>query len=262
MSIFLGTSHQSIRLIGDTAVTIAKALRQVRRGNIDEAARTLGGKGRAPKGRGAPSSADAMSQRWLGLQYGWLPLLGDVKSAAEYAAHQLSAPCVKNYKVSLYRQALVPSPVSNSFQTKSGFRRTTVIAKIKEGDLPNSIAQLGLLDPENLLWEALPWSFVIDWFAPVGDWLSARAYAQKLSGTFITSTKLSGLSEKFQMYQAGWSVTGAESAYVKNVSFTRTISTSLSVPMPSIKNLTEVPSWKRAMNAIALLNLQKTRFAK
>lgn len=35
-----------------------------------------------------------------------------------------------------------------------------------------SLSKLGLANPAEVVWELVPFSFVLDWFLPVGDWLS------------------------------------------------------------------------------------------
>lgn len=39
--------------------------------------------------------------------------------------------------------------------------------------MERKIQQLGLDDPLGLIWELTPYSFVVDWFLPVGQWLSS-----------------------------------------------------------------------------------------
>jgi hypothetical protein len=36
----------------------------------------------------------------------------------------------------------------------------------------NALNRFGLVDPSRILWEVTPWSFVIDWFLPIGSFLS------------------------------------------------------------------------------------------
>jgi hypothetical protein len=35
-----------------------------------------------------------------------------------------------------------------------------------------TFASLGLTNPLELIWERIPYSFVVDWFLPIGGWLS------------------------------------------------------------------------------------------
>lgn len=253
MSIFLGTSHQTLRMIGDNALSIAKALRAARKGDMTGAAKALGSNRRGIKNRPATNVSDTLSSRWLELQYGWMPLLKDIDEGAHFIAHQLHAPMVQRYRVSRKKDA-IPPVSQNGFRNQSGYKRVSIIAIMKEN--PSLIPSLGLMDPENLAWELLPWSFVIDWMYPIGDYLSARSFAQKLSGTFVTSTKIQMLASNYQIGQPGWSATGGESAFHKKVSFTRAISSSLSIPTPAVKSLDRVASWAHCKNALALATQQ------
>lgn len=253
MSVFIGTSNQSLRMIGDNALSIAKALRAARKGDMVGAAKALGSSRRGLKNRPATNVSDTLSSRWLELQYGWMPLLKDINEGAHFVAHQLHAPMVHRYRVSRKKDA-IPPVNQNGFRNQSGYKRVSIIAIMKEN--PSLIPSLGLMDPENLAWELLPWSFVIDWVLPIGDYLSARSFAQKLSGTFVTSTKIQMLASNYQIGQPGWSATGGEAAFHKKVSLIRTVSSSLSVPTPAVKSLDRVASWAHCKNALALATQQ------
>jgi hypothetical protein len=39
------------------------------------------------------------------------------------------------------------------------------------------MSQLGMANPLSLAWELLPYSFVVDWFLPIGQFLSSLDYA-------------------------------------------------------------------------------------
>lgn len=50
--------------------------------------------------------------------------------------------------------------------------------------LKGCCAALGLLDPANIVWQAIPWSFIIDWFVKTDDWIEANLdTAQPFEGT-------------------------------------------------------------------------------
>lgn len=259
MSIFLGTSHQSLRMIGDTAIQLAKGLRQIKQGNMAGAAQTFTGGGSKRKLRPPARTIDEMSKRTLELRYGWLPLLQDLDDGAKFVAQQLNAPMVQRYRVAKKKKAIITA-VTNGPDYQEGYKQVQIIAIIKEK--PSLVAQLGLLDPANLAWEMLPWSFVIDWALPIGDYLQARSFASNLSGTFITSTKTFGLQRNYVMKQPGWSCTDASGSFVRRVVFTRTISTSLSVRLPQVKTLEKVASMAHAINGIALLAQQGVKIAR
>lgn len=58
-----------------------------------------------------------------------------------------------------------------------------------------TLNQLGLVNPASLAWELIPWSFVVDWFIPIGPLLSvltAPAGLIFISGTDNFKVQLTG----------------------------------------------------------------------
>jgi hypothetical protein len=73
---------------------------------------------------------------------------------------------------------------------------------------PNSnglrtLNQLGLLNPASLVWELVPWSFVVDWFCPIGPVLNAMTAPAGL--TFVTGTLSCKVTQKGS-YETHWTV--------------------------------------------------------
>ena len=253
MSVFLGEGHQTLRMIGDTAITLAKSIRALRKRDFAGAAAALGVKA-PPKRNLRQGGVDNLSKRWLELQYGWKPLYKDVEAGAQQLAHHLNYPSVNTYRVVVKRRReYVVGRTGVSYPwtgvTKKLHRRA-IIARISE---PLSVPQLlGLQDPELVAWELLPFSFVADWFLPIGDWLQARALVSKLTGTFITTDKILG-SKGELAFSSGVIPGGPLLGVFEQVRLTRTISTSLSVPKPNFKGLDKALSLQHCLNGIALL---------
>lgn len=195
---------------------------------------------------------------WLEISYGWMPLLKDAEEGAQFLAHQLNVPLQTTFRTSV-RKEDNQVRVTN-WQGYGGLytatckatrtHRRSLIAKISEKD---SIPKLlGLTSLESVAWELTPWSFVVDWFIPIGDWLTARGHAQGLKGTFITSDKQMGVANTptgdFTLNQYTWT-----SPCYRHIVFNRTISFVLGVPMPTLKPLAKAASWRHCANAVALL---------
>jgi hypothetical protein len=278
---------EALWMIKDAATRIAKFYVAIRKGNLPKAAKALlsdvkpsgftrAGKAsskriftkeevfinkRAAKRRnGAPQTA---ARNWLELQYGWLPLLSDAEAGAQFLAHQTSSPF--QYRVTATRFAGGTSAampwVQGVFDTSNAnfkwkYRGTSsskrIIAFLREKDV---VGLSGLKDPLSVVWELLPYSFVVDWFIPIGNYLQARGLSQALTGTFITCT----LRKTRWKTPLQWGTTtfdpsnSGPSATAENYSFSRVISTNLAVPLPEVKGLNQVPSWRRAANAVSLL---------
>lgn len=254
MSVFLGESHQTLRLIGDAASKLAKAGRQFRKGNIGQALNTLTNGTNVKKRAISPDRN--VGRSWLELQYGWLPLLGDMRAGAEQLSHALNVPFRRRYRVR-HTQGASPSEYEKNIAfTLAGAHCSVsrqIVALISE---PASIpGTLGLLDPELVAWELVPFSFVVDWFVPVGNYLEARAFARRLTGTFVTTeiTRSRYGTQVFRpVYNTIWR--GSSGYYRSYGSVTRTVSTSLAVPLPRVKSLSEALSWRHCASGIALLN--------
>lgn len=122
----------------------------------------------------------------------------------------------------------------------------------------NTPALAGLQDPLSVAWELLPYSFVLDWFIPVGNYLQARALPQAISGQYIISYRRRARLNFLWIHQTSGSEQiiwkkRAEGSY-EQYSFTRSITTTLpNPPLPKIKPLGSVPSWQKALTSVALL---------
>lgn len=251
--VFLAEAPQALRMIYDSARRIDQALRYAKRGNFLGAARALtNGRPnvRVPKTR-------ATANNWLELQYGWLPLLSDVYDAASFLAEQYNVE--QKFVVRVKKQigwTITPNIGSPSSVSVSGCQGSEV-RRIKAVLREKDIAKLsGLMDPASVLWEKLPYSFVVDWLLPIGSWLEARGLASALTGTFVVSSKLLKTGGKAQYIGTSPYIrlmTGFSQSSREEGSYSRTVDASIVVGTPETVPLSEVFGWRRAANAISLL---------
>jgi hypothetical protein len=140
-------------------------------------------------------------------------------------------------------------------------RTRQIIAYFSEKQEESALRISGVLDPELVAWELTRLSFVADWVIPIGDFLAARAFSRSIEGYFVTTDKLvghiGGYTPKTFLQAPGkpsrWDIPGAGSYSRTTTTLTRSVSTSLSVPSPIVKPLSESASWRHCVNAIALL---------
>lgn len=259
LAVSLAELPQALQMIGNSAIKIASAFRQASRGNFVGAARTLVGFVDPKSGKPVPLPR-ALATNWLELQYGWLPLLSDAYGAAQFAAQQLEFPLKARVRVRVKKQPVVSSSAP-SVITYDGDAKEygQLIAYLTEKDVAKMI---GLQDPLSVAWEKLPYSFVADWFIPIGNFLQARAMASALTGTFVTTKFKSWRVRNVYFTSSPLDSSGYPriGALQGNVSYaesgydmTRTVSTSLAVPLPTFKPLAKVASVGHCLNAIALL---------
>lgn len=163
---------QTVNMIADIAKRLATAFLALKKLDVVKAFQAL-----------FPTSRKELANDYLVYQYGIKPLLGDIVGAAEHLAeYVLRARPVKSnghaQKTFTFEEPLVS--ISTTGFTRVKQKITTVKIRVKYGsvfqisdDLARQAAQLGVTNPANVVWELVPFSFVADWFLPIGDFLSS-----------------------------------------------------------------------------------------
>jgi hypothetical protein len=209
MGIFLAESGKTAAHLAHTATRIYNALRALKKCRFGEFTSALGitvttrqtrayysgvrvNHGRKNKGfqfdkkssfsreRQESRFNDFAAKTWLEYTYGWKPLLNDVYQHAEALANvatrsgmvmrkcDSSAKSHKDKisKVSVDNDRIIATRVTSSHRRL----RICVEFKIPTGvmDYANTF---GLTDPLSVAWEVVPFSFVVDWFLPIGNFL-------------------------------------------------------------------------------------------
>jgi hypothetical protein len=129
---------------------------------------------------------------WLELQYGWKPLLSDVYGAVHHLAKRQSKfglPFVEakaSVADDVYLTTQHTSAIGTINQARWLNRRTveTFLVYGMTNPVLAELSSLGLINPLEIVWEVSRYSFVVDWFLPIGPWLSALT--ADVGYTFIT----------------------------------------------------------------------------
>lgn len=251
---------QSLKMIATSATKIFNAYKAVKRGQPMTAAKILTGKlPPARTQRKLIPKREAAANNWLELQYGWKPLLSDVHDAALFIDQQMSRPVTQRFVATRFyggnREGLVRNyNIGNAYVTipTRWISSKRIIAKLTEVN----VARLsGLMDPASVAWELVPFSFVADWFIPVGNYLSARGLESSLTGVYVTTKKFqvktTGFKAKSNYTLSSWH--DGRKCFFNRVIISRTVSTSLNIPVPEIKAIGKIASWEHAANAVALV---------
>lgn len=174
-----GERKQTANLLATTAGRIASSFGNLKRGNFAGAARVLGLSVRRDRNsryreRWERDPQRAAAAGWLELQYGWVPLLSDVYGSAELIAQKVArhykervSASVTVYRKTMSRSATQVVTVAEMTETRK------IYAWFGPPANSHTLAQIGLTNPAHLAWELLPYSFVVDWFIPVGNYLSS-----------------------------------------------------------------------------------------
>jgi hypothetical protein len=176
--------HQTVLLFETTVKRVVRTVRYLRHANWNGAANELGIKPSRAQ-HAAFSKAhrknpkQAIAQGWLELQYGWRPLLQDIYGSLELVQQKQARNIPSRVQKSASEEdAPARSDISNGLITYiTSQKRRTVVKYVLYYSTPREIlhtlSEVGITNPALVAWELLPWSFVVDWFLPVGNYISS-----------------------------------------------------------------------------------------
>jgi hypothetical protein len=258
LAVNLAQMHQVSSMVVFNLGQLGRSMMALKRGDFATAARALGTKPKASR-----LKASDISGRWLELQYGWLPTLSDSYEAVK-AFHAISeGPRSSIIRTSVSKKARVEgSQAPSQYSQMYDFELTTRIQYEMYEEM-SFARQLGLLDPLTVIWEIVPYSFVVDWFVPIGTYLDNLNTIPKLKGRFLTTTttrrqggdSLIGKVQPFTSFGLQRVKDGTCPDYIKQTETQRVYSTSLSVPPPKF-NLGGAIHGRRIWNAISLAQIR------
>jgi hypothetical protein len=264
LGVAVAEGAKTVKLVKDSILTVGGALIDVKHGNIARAAQRLGlvkstlGRSRSGKfftNKKPSLSPEDISSRWLELQYGWKPLLNDVYQASKAYEALTKGPRTYYYKTSTKRFVNFDgsvSPTNYSCLTR-GKLTQKILLEMKEDMTKDKPRSLGLEDPYTVAWELVPYSFVIDWFIPIGTYIAAANAVPLLKGRWCKTVARhyvcanSRVLENHLFYDG--STNEGEWLYVDRTTGTG----GLQVPLPKFKSLAAASSPLHIANAIALV---------
>lgn len=178
MAVFYAERKEAISMVTSNLKRLAFAARDIKRGNFASACNRLRAKYRPPS---KAARNGTFPKRWLEYRYGWVPLLGDTYNIINKLFPNPRFTVVGQANGNQQWARDFPGSSANYYawpQVISSIRRNKVKVKgyIETLNIEVQAAHtLGITNPMSLAWEVLPYSFVIDWFLPVGDYLDKLA---------------------------------------------------------------------------------------
>lgn len=202
LGVAFAEANRTARLVGDTAIRIARCVSELKHGRVRNAMQWIGLRSAsgAPRGHSWPAN-------WLELQYGWKPLLSEINGAVL----AIKERNIYDFRVTV--KGTVSETLSGNFRvTPSGSSPTGYdctaggqrgamcrIDAIPGNEFLKTLSTVGLTNPLVVAWEVVPYSFVVDWFWDIGGWLNSLDAGVGWSGT-TSSTSL--------MSRADWQLNG------------------------------------------------------
>lgn len=252
----LAERAQTIEMCKNMFATAVRSLIALRAGKILKAVSLL-----------FPHNTKELANQRLAYSFGLKPLINDISSIAKILAQDSSdeqtfdivATASRSYKSLDSRSFNYGAKGRSILSTTSDVTcKYKMRVKIPSTATRNA-ALLGLTNTAELAWELIPFSFVLDWFLPVGNYLASLDSLLGLEIVWCTKTTV--VKTKSQCIG---SVSGADtdgfiwspssfSWTSENIQVTRTLvnTSTLKPPFPTFD--TDPVSTGRVLNALALL---------
>jgi len=126
---------------------------------------------------------------WLEYQYGWKPLVSTIYDTASIRANQIARK--GGLQIRTRGHNAIDKRVISSFSLGKDFDRLTLSERVQiivDLEIPNNYMQLladfTSLNPANIVWELVPFSFVVDWVYDVGSYLQSMETSLLYANTF------------------------------------------------------------------------------
>jgi len=249
--------RKSLDMMGGAMSSTLEAFKQVRQRNYFGALEALGLSGKISHLGRDPANA------WLQLQYGWKPTVQSVydtykKMHEKVRDKALTFSSVGTAGGSDQDKRIYPHILGTHHEAIFTYH-----CKVKsqfyfriDNQVLGTIDEIGLLNPASVAWELLPYSFVVDWFIPVGNVLSALSATAGLEfvagyQSTLEERSLSSHVVKNQDTGKDTSVLSGGSYHWKSTRFKRRPYTSF--PLPEFYANENPFSTAHVQNGLALL---------
>lgn len=273
----LGQIKMASTMIAARCRSLMRTARALRHGNLAQAYRELGLNHAPIRGGMTKSFADT----WLELHFGWVPLIQDIHSAVNILQSPIKTVHPKALEIGQMEEIWLRPRVTytqpgnlgqcgSSYHSYDDFQVIRVVKSVSMGaDVSVSNPNLwlansmGLVNPAAIAWQLTPFSFVVDWFVNVEQFLNSGTdlLGLRLDNAYTSRLARFEHQKLFKTSCLWWD----GSRYVENfsksyqvfkcVDFNR--STGISKPGLFVRPL-KIWGWQRAATAASLLVQQFT----
>lgn len=246
--------RQSFNMIASRAGQLYAFSRYLKRFDFEKASAALG-KAIVPPGA---SPKKSFASNFLEYHFGWEPLVKDIYDALEVVSDPLKSFTMERAGAS--ERFSGPYSINYGSVSQIGYAAESYtvtmgcqINAIRDQYM-HSLEQFGLINPAVILWELVPFSFVVDWFGNVGSVLSSLSdYAGMTLSNSFTTRRYTVAKTYENSVNAGYAPTPGYSNLKCGASGSWTRRDGgLTLPVFSVKKL-RLPSKTRSATAVSLL---------
>jgi hypothetical protein len=214
IGVALAEYRETSDFVASCITSVAKSYRRMKKLQFRAAFRELG----------LSNPSKDWANKWLQWKYAVKPTLQDAYGAClAYHTRSQGLDRVFRYEVKASKTSRFSDESEWDWPDHNG--RSQIIGKVRchgvlrfgvTDPLVRRFDQLGVLNPALLIWEKIPYSFVLDWFIPVGNWLTNVVPPQGvkfLGGTLSTYIQGGGFAEDYWNQS---SIYGGKTSLVNN----------------------------------------------
>lgn len=276
--VFLAEAGKTATMVHDRATKIARLFMAAKKGNFSYFFDNLHITAKKPGKRKVrqwnkrfiADSTGTTASLILEYRYGWVPFMLEVQAATNTLMDVCDLPVNRRFraKVSAKKEFVTNSNgnillnasadgavVADAIILRKESARLVWYYEPTPGSIPG---RFGLFNPLEVAWELVPLSFVVDWFLPIGDYLSQFDMPFRFShlgGTFGQMRSNVTTCVNFRSYSTanGQAIEGPTSVQGTHVEVLR--SALSGIPMANLSSISFQPDVGsvRAISGIALL---------
>jgi hypothetical protein len=175
--------NKTIDLFATNAIRIYRAMSSLKKGDIAGAWTALQVSARRRQGLRfqksyAKSPSAAVGGMWLELQYGWMPLVKDIYGTVELLHEDLSSKDFLERATASASRTLdktwhPENRLGTTVSSSSVYAIKYIVYYRVIDRETRTLQQLGIINPVEVAWNILPFSFLVDWLLPIGNYLQS-----------------------------------------------------------------------------------------
>jgi hypothetical protein len=285
---FFAEAGQTVSLLGNTAKSLASALKKTKKGNIVGALKALGfGSNNRIRRRAAaavkrdakkiarslgsefvgsnpPDGVKKAASNWLAMQFGWLPLLSDLQGSAKLLADRatqdpkrtrFSVRAVVKHSVEGKSKHTYLSHVYNDTVCRGEYGAFVRLDYFFKNAALASANADGLTNPASLAWEVTPFSFLSDYVVNIGGYLENldSSFGKEFIGGSVTRFQ-NWTSKLEELYDYQTATTGFSARHVSFKRVARAVYGSFpDATMHALQIRNPLKSARKVANSLAIL---------
>lgn len=216
LGVALGEARETAAFVQSAMISCFQAARRARKGDLSGVLKELGlnqtTNAQRQRLRDIP---DVVSRAWLGYSYAVRPLMADVFGAVKALEKRHERPTLVTVRAQSTEVVDVELATTKGVLNYPDFGRDVYLSVVGEygarakitfevdNPLLYKLSTVGLTNPLTVAWELIPFSFVVDWFIPIGDFIGSIVPPQgvtKVQRTLTTYGRFYGKGG-YRLYQ-------------------------------------------------------------